>query len=372
MVTVYKMRALAVVFAIGGLAGCAGSPSQNEVGQKPVDDSLNRNTNATATGTVEPEVVRTRQPIEDATPQAATPTPAPDPNKVAVACTEPEATQAGQCFTRVVYPAEYRADQMQTIVRPEYEKITYTDPVYEDVQEQVLQREAYTREVEVPALYDTFYVQNMVTPAGKVWKPGRGAVERVDPATGEIFCLVDQPAVYNTVEKKQLKRPAGTRVETIPAEYTTVTVSKLVKGPEQVKTVIPAEYGTVEKQVRTSADSCEYVQVLCEDNATSEKISEVQRALVEKGYEAQDTGTIDEPLTTSLREFQEDEDLPQTGLMTARTLSALGVALEIDPNSAIVDPNAPQNIPSQGTSSATSSQNAPQENAPAGDPPARK
>ncbi|MEO8627065.1 MAG: peptidoglycan-binding domain-containing protein [Betaproteobacteria bacterium] len=282
-----------------------------------------------------------------------------DSNKVTVSCSEPSATRAGQCFTRVVYPAQYRDDQTQTIVRPAYEKITYTDPVYEDVQEQVLQRESYTREVELPALYDTFYEQTLVTPAGKVWKPGHGKVERVDPNTGEVFCLVDQPAVYNTVEKKQLKRPASKRVDVVPAGYSTVTVHRLVKAPEQVKTQIPAEYGVVDKQVRTGADSCEYVQVLCEDNATSAKISEVQAALTAKGYDTEATGAVNEDLTDSLKEFQSDQDLPETGLMTARTLDALGVALEIDPNAAIVAPNtqdatrpdaSSRNMPSQNTS----------------------
>ncbi len=331
MHAIHQVRAVTTaILATVVFAGCAGTSTRNDVAQKPVDDSLNRSTNATAKGQVEPQVVRTREASDTAPAQSS----ASDSQKVSVSCSEPAGAQAGQCFTRVVYPAQYREDPAQTVVRPAYDKITYTDPVYEDVQEQVLQREAYTREVEIPALYDTFYEQTLLTPAGKIWKAGHGAVERVDPNTGEVFCLVDQPAVYNTIEKKKLKRAAGKRVEAVPAEYTTVTVHKLVKAPEQVKTQVPAEYGTVDKQTRTSGDSCEYVQVLCEDNATSAKISEVQQALAQRGYDAEPTGAIDEQLTQSLREFQADEDLPETGLMTARTLDALGVALEIDPKAA--------------------------------------
>jgi len=247
---------------------------------------------------------------------------------VQVACPEPTGAQPGQCFTRVLYPPQFNEQQVQEIVRPAYEKVTYTDPVYEDVQEQVLVREAYTREIELPALYDTFYEQVLEKPAGKIWKKGRGAVERVDAQTGEIYCLVDEPAAYRTVERKELKRPAGTRTDTVPAEYTTRTVRKLVTPPQEVRTAVPAETGAVTKKTLVRGDACEYVQVLCQDNARVDKIHEVERALQQRGYQVDNDGLDDEDLAAGLRRFQQEKDLPQTGLMTSRTLEALGVALE--------------------------------------------
>jgi len=247
---------------------------------------------------------------------------------VQVSCPEPTGAQAGQCFTRVLYPPQFNEQQVQEVIRPAYEKISYTDPVYEDVQEQVLVREAYTREIELPALYDTFYEQVLEKPAGKVWKKGRGALERVDVQTGEIYCLVDEPAVYRTVERRELKRPAGTRTETVPAEYETRTVRKLVTPPQEVRTQVPAETAPVTKKTLVSGDSCEYVQVLCQDNATVDKIHEVERALQQRGYQVDNDGMDDDDLAAALRKFQEENNLPRTGLMTARTLEALGVALE--------------------------------------------
>jgi murein L,D-transpeptidase YcbB/YkuD len=177
-------------------------------------------------------------------------------------------------------------------------------------------------------LYDTFYEQIIEKPAGKVWKKGRGASERVDPQTGDIYCLVDQPAVYKTVERKELKRPAGTRTEQIPAEYSTRTVRKLVTPPQQVRTPVPAELGTTTKKTMAKGDSCEYVQVLCQDNATQSKILEVEKALQARGQKVDNDGLDDEDLADALRGFQKEQGLPVTGLMTAGTLTALGVALE--------------------------------------------
>ena len=134
--------------------------------------------------------------------------------------------------------------------------------------------------------------------------------------------------MYRTVEKREVKRAAGKRTEQVPAEYTTKTVRKLVKPQQEVRTTVPAEYATVTKKSLASADSCEYVQVLCQDNATQSKIHEVEQALQARGYQVDNDGLDDEDLAAALRQFQEQQGLPPTGLMTARTLDALGVALE--------------------------------------------
>ena len=96
----------------------------------------------------------------------------------------------------------YEDVEEQVIVKPASKIIEVVPAEYEEVEERVLVREAYKREIEVPALYNTYFEQVMERPARQVWKPGRGAVERVDEVTGEILCLVDEPAVYKTVERK--------------------------------------------------------------------------------------------------------------------------------------------------------------------------
>jgi hypothetical protein len=152
-------------------------------------------------------------------------------------------------------PAEFRDEPMQQVVQPAGERVEYSEPVYEEVEEQVvvkpaskkitvvpaeygeveervLVREAYRREIEVPALYTTYYEQVMETPARDVWKPGRGTVETVDPTTGEILCLVHEEATYKTVERKELARAASKRYEDDAAEYATVKEDG-AQAPEQ-------------------------------------------------------------------------------------------------------------------------------------------
>ena len=322
--------------------------------------------------------------VVEPAPVAAAPAPepvaaaaAPASTEKTVACVDPgpPPNTPGQCFIKEVTPAEWRDEPQQQLVRDAGERTEYTEPVYETVEEQVvvkpawkkvtvvpaeyaqveekvLVREAYRREIEVPALYNTYFEKVMDKPARQVWKPGRGTVEKVDPNTGEILCLVEEEAVYKTVERKELARPASKTYQDVPAEYATVTktvvktpehtqevevpavmetrrVSKLVTPPQATKVAVAAEYATVNKKVMASPPRCDWVQVLCIDNSSPAKIQEVKRALNAQGASPQlhVDGELDQNLTDSVRTFQEKNGLRADGLMTADTLAKLGVPI---------------------------------------------
>lgn len=316
---------------------------------------------------------------ERAPVQAAAPAPAPQPEPpkektVVIDEPGPPPNKAGECYTKVMLPAEFRNDPVKQVVKPAAERVEYTDAVYQDVEERVmikpaskkitvvpakyntveekvLIREAYRREIEIPALYNTFYDRVLDKPARDVWKPGRGAVEKVDPTTGEILCLVHEDATYKTVERKELYRAASKKYEDVPAEYAmvkktvlatpettqeveipaeyqTVKVRKLVKGPEPVKVPVAAEYATVNKQVMVHPERAEWVQVLCDVNATPQKLSQVEKALAARGYSVVPDGKLDADLTQSVMAFQKDNGMHPTGLMTADTLQRLGIDLK--------------------------------------------
>ena len=77
-------------------------------------------------------------------------------------------------------------------------------------------------------------------------------MEQVSNATGEVMCLVEVPARYETLTKTVLEKQASTKVVDIPAEYKTVQVQRLV-SPASEKTIeVPAEYTSVDKQVLVS------------------------------------------------------------------------------------------------------------------------
>jgi hypothetical protein len=136
----------------------------------------------------------------------------------------------------------------------------------------------------------------LVKPAETVWKKGRGPIEKIDNTTGEIMCLVEVPAVYETVKKNVMVAPPTTREIAIPAEYETVKkrvmvkppttrtieipavyktvkVKKLVSPAQERKISIPAEYQTVTKTQQVTEERMEWRQILCETNVSPDFIS---------------------------------------------------------------------------------------------------
>ena len=137
----------------------------------------------------------------------------------------PPNAKPGECYARVKVPEKYETYEEEVVkkqggevievVPPKFELVeekvlvkeaTFeleTVPAeYETVEEKVLVKPAYEILEEIPAEYETIEEQVLVKPAQTVWKKGRGPIEKIDGSTGEILCLVEEPAEYKTVSKK--------------------------------------------------------------------------------------------------------------------------------------------------------------------------
>ena len=283
----------------------------------------------------------------------------------------PPAAKAGECYARVFVPPVYDTATERVLKRQASERIELIPAVYgsadetvlvkqastrlevvpatyEWAEERVLVKQASTRLEEVPAVYDWTEEKVLVKPAHTIWKKGRGPVEKIDNATGEIMCLVEVPAQYKTVRTKVLKTPATTRTIEIPAEYKTVKtkvvatpattrtveipaeyktmkVRTLVTPPKEKRIAIPEEWDTVTKTVMVSDGKMAWRPVLCETNMNAGTIRDIQRALKAKGF---DPGPIDgvygRQTQGAVRKFQQANSLA-TGVLTMKTIKALGL-----------------------------------------------
>lgn len=247
-------------------------------------------------------------------------------------------------------PAKYEWGTEKVLVKEATSRIEVVPATYKWIEEKVLVKPASTKLEEVPATYDWVEEQVLVTPARTVWKEGRGPIERVDQSTGEIMCLVEEPAVYKTVRRKVVKtkattrtvevpaeyktvkrqvvdKPATTRTIEVPAKYETVKVRKLVSPASEKRISIPEEWSTVTKNVQKSDGKMEWREILCQTNMSASTVRDVQRALKTAGY---NPGPVDGVYGTQTREavtaFQKQKGLA-TGGLTLSTLKALGVNL---------------------------------------------
>jgi len=155
----------------------------------------------------------------------------------------------GMCFHEHYVPATYETVSERVLVKAATEDVSIVPAEYQMVEKRIMVREASSKLVQIPAEYAVEEEQVIDKPAHTIWKKGRGPIQKIDEATGEIMCLVEVPATYKTVKRTVLRSPARTETVEIPAEYKTVKVRELVSAASEQRTPIAAVYDDIEKQV---------------------------------------------------------------------------------------------------------------------------
>jgi hypothetical protein len=260
-----------------------------------------------------------------------------------------------------VVPAQYETVTEQVMVREARKEMRVIPAEYETVKERILVRPAYVRAETTPAVYDIYEDQVLVKPAYKTWKPGTmTAIQRVDES-GQILCLVEVPAEYKTVTRRELRTPEQTRNIDVPAEYTEVEktvvktpertelvevepalyetrqVDKLVQPAKEMTVPMEAEYADVSTKVIAAPGCYAWRQVLCDTNMTQDTVVTVQKKLSELGYYAgEPSGEFDEATLAAVNEYERDNDLPVDPYLNVETARSLGIQTE-----AVIEEAAP-------------------------------
>ncbi|HNI97061.1 MAG TPA: hypothetical protein PKK94_18420 [Leptospiraceae bacterium] len=255
----------------------------------------------------------------------------------------------GQCFSKVIIPADYKEVVEQYIKKPASERTETVPPQYELIQEKILVRPATVRYEEIPAVYEVVEEKVLVKPASKkvielppvyetveervVDKEGYTVWKKSEDSN--LLCLIEVPPVYKTIQKQVLKVPASkteevvpeeysiikrqiekippsTRKVDVPAEYQTVAVKKLIEPEKQIRIPVPAEFENITRTVMVREAATEWRRVLCENNATPSKISKIQNALKTSGFDPGRTdGLADTNTFNALNSYQKSKGLPQ-------------------------------------------------------------
>ena len=284
----------------------------------------------------------------------------------------PPNAKPGECYARVLVPEQYQTTTQRVLKREGSEDVEIVPATFETVEQEIVVKEASTvlevvparfetREEQVvvkpaetrlevvPAEYETVTEEIPIKPGYTTWKLGRGPIEKIDAATGEIMCLVEVPPEFATVQKTVLRSPATVNRVEIPAEVITVTKEVMVEPPTTRTIEVPAEYETVKvqrqiepaRETRTktepefmevtqsvkAADSyLEWRPILCETNTTPDVISRVQVALGDAGYDAGPSdGSLGGQTLEAIEAYQRDQGIA-SGQLTMETLERLGVS----------------------------------------------
>ena len=80
--------------------------------------------------------------------------------------------QPGQCFAKVMVPAQYRDETTNVIVKEASQKVEVIPAKYNIVEERVMVAEASTKLVPVPAVWGTEKQVVQISPATTAWVAG--------------------------------------------------------------------------------------------------------------------------------------------------------------------------------------------------------
>ncbi len=234
----------------------------------------------------------------------------------------------GEIMCLVDVPATYKTVTKQVLKTPETTKVVKIPAEYTTVKVKELVTAATEERVAVPAEYKNVTKTELLGEQRYVWHEISNNEMSKKSRTGNQICLVDSPAEYKTVTKRVVTSPATTETVTIPATYKTVKVQKLAQKADTQTTVVPAEYKIVQRKEKVEEGKMEWRSILCETNMTTNRISDIQRALLAKGYNpGKIDGIVGKNTMSAVNAFQKDNNLPVDDYLNIETVQALNVAV---------------------------------------------
>lgn len=321
--------------------------------------------------------------------------PVVDGAAAAMAAFLPPNAEPGMCYARLHIPEQTRSyteqiltqeagDRIETeaaqyewvtervMVKEAGEEIVEVKPaVYEWVEERIMSKPASFRLEEIPARYETVTERIRTRPARTVWKPTEGRIygtalvegatdnlvrdasgrflTKLDTRSGQLLCLVEEPAEYQEITRRVLVSEASTRRVEIPAEYETVRRQEMVRPPQVVKREVPAQYEdrrvrrlvaeASQRRVSTPAqyesvtrteitddERFEWLPVLCEINFTTNTVRRLQASLKQSGHYTGNVDGVYGRLThEAVTSYQRANGL-STGGLTLQALDHMGLS----------------------------------------------
>ena len=172
----------------------------------------------------------------------------------------------GECYAKVVLPAQFQTKTENVLVKDASEKITIIPAKYKWVKEKVLVKEASTKVIPVPAVYGKVSEKIEVSPTRQYWASGSNS--GASPASSALINAATQSGInlkaatpgqcffesyvaakYETKVDKVLIRQASESVKVTPAKYGMVSEKVLVKDASKTVVEVPAVYETIKEKV---------------------------------------------------------------------------------------------------------------------------
>lgn len=153
----------------------------------------------------------------------------------------------GTCLYEHYQSATLKKVPQRVLVKEATEVLEVVPAKFGEETDKVMIRPSHKRLIEVPAVFVASNEQVMVAPATTQWQKGSGPIQKIDNLTGDIMCLVDVPAQYETVGKQIVETDALVTSVTEAALVEKISIQKLLSDATEKRTPVEAEYESIDR-----------------------------------------------------------------------------------------------------------------------------
>lgn len=187
------------------------------------------------------------------------------PDRVDATNTLPDA-KPGECFAKVIVPAEYDTKTEEVLVKPESEEVQIQAAVFDVAETSIVEKEGYTKIKAVPAKFREELIEVETSPAGSTWVTGLGKksipaspallagakTNGIDIATASVGACYQEyfvSAKYEETEKDVLVKEESEEIKIADAQFEEAQENVVIKQASKKKVYKAAEYEVIEEKI---------------------------------------------------------------------------------------------------------------------------
>jgi hypothetical protein len=172
----------------------------------------------------------------------------------------------GECFAKVIVPAEYSTKTEEVLVKPESEEVEIKAAVFDVAETSIVEKEGYTKIKVIPASFREEFIEVETSKAGSSWVTNLGkkgipaspallagaktnGIDITSASVGACYKEYFVAAKYEQTEKDVLIKEESEEIKIADAQFEEGLENVVVKQASKKKVYKAAEYEVIEEKI---------------------------------------------------------------------------------------------------------------------------
>ncbi len=171
----------------------------------------------------------------------------------------------GECFAKVIVPAEYSTKSEEVMVKPESEQVEIVAAIFDTAEKSIVAKEGYTKIKVIPAKFREEFEEVEISKASTSWVTGlkkgipaspallagakTNGIDITSASVGACYQEYYIPAKYEQTEKDVLVKEESEEIKVAAAQFEEAEETVVVTQASKKKVYKPAEYEVVEEKI---------------------------------------------------------------------------------------------------------------------------